>query len=246
MLFESLRTQQTYLTGTPWLPPTRIYLGNFSSVLEEGFFRYFLNSIIVAVLTLIILLLCAVLGSYAFVRMKSKGTERVFTLFLSGLAIPVQAAIIPLYAIVEKMGLYNTLWAIILPSAAFALPLSILILVNFVRDIPTELYEAMILEGVGEWGLLLRLTIPLARPAVTAVVIYNFVQVWNNFLFPLVMTESPNLQTLPLALEHFQGQYTMNVPAILASVLLSAVPLIAAYIVARRQLLAGLTAGFSR
>lgn len=246
MLFESFRSQATYMTGTPWLPPAHPYFGNYSAVLTQGFDRYFLNSAVVAVVSLVLILAFGLMASYAIVRLDGWFSSRMFTLFLVGLAIPIQAAIIPLYILIEHLGLYDTLWAMIMPSVAFALPLSILILVNFLRDIPKELYEAMTIDGVGTIGLLRRLVLPLSRPALTAVAIYNFVQIWNNFLFPLVLTSNPNLQTLPLALQHFEGQYTMNVPAIMAAVLLSALPLIIAYAVGRRQLLAGMTAGFSK
>ncbi|WP_217994669.1 carbohydrate ABC transporter permease [Alicyclobacillus kakegawensis] len=246
MVFESLRTQETYITGLPWLPPAHPYLGNFQDVLAQGFVGYFVNSAIVAIISIVMILVFSLFAAYAIVRLDGWFSSRAFTLFLAGLAIPIQAAIIPLYILIDKMGFYDTLWAIILPSVAFALPLSILILVNFIRDVPKELYEAMSIDGVGTFGLLFRLVLPLSRPAMMAVGIYNFVQIWNNFLFPLVLTSNPKLQTLPLALQHFEGQYTMNVPAIMAAVILSAVPLIIAYIIGRKQLLAGMTAGFSR
>ncbi|UOF88728.1 carbohydrate ABC transporter permease [Fodinisporobacter ferrooxydans] len=246
LLFESFRSQETYLTGLPWLPPKHLYFGNYQSVLSQGFGIYFLNSTIVALVSLVMIIIFGMMASYAIVRLKGWVSSKVFMLFLAGLAIPIQAAIIPLYLLIFRLGLYDTLWAMILPSVAFALPLSILILVNFLRDIPKELYEAMMMEGIGTLGLLWRLAFPLSKPALTAVGIFNFVQIWNNFLFPLVLTNNPNLQTLPLALQHFQGQYTMNVPAIMAAVTLSAIPLIIAYIFGRRQLLAGMTAGFSK
>lgn len=246
MIFESLRTQANYITGKPWLPPTHLNFGNFHDVLAAGFVHYFVNSAIVAVISLAMILIFGLFAAYAIVRLGGWFSSKAFTFFLAGLAIPIQAGIIPLYLIVEKMGFYDTLWAMILPSAAFALPLSVLILVNFVRDIPKELYEAMSIDGVGAFGLLYRLVLPLSKPALTAVGIYNFVQIWNNFLFPLVLTSRPQLQTLPMALQHFQGQYTMNVPGIMAAVILSALPLIIAYIFFRKQLLSGISAGFSR
>lgn len=246
MVFESLRTQATYITGRPWLPPAHPYVGNYHDVLAAGFVRYFLNSAIVAAISLAMILVFGLLAAYAIVRLNGWFSTKAFTFFLAGLAIPIQAGIIPLYVLIQKLGFYDTLWAMILPSAAFALPLSVLILVNFVRDIPKELYEAMSIDGVSTFGALYKLVLPLSRPALMAVGIYDFVQIWNNFLFPLVLTSNPQLQTLPLALQHFQGQYTMNVPGIMAAVVLSALPLILAYIFGRKQLLSGISAGFSR
>jgi raffinose/stachyose/melibiose transport system permease protein len=170
----------------------------------------------------------------------------VNALFLMGLAIPLQAVVIPVYLIIIRIRMYDTLMAIILPSIAFAIPLSVLVLTNFIRDIPRELFESMRLDGVTDWGMLWRLAFPLTRPALVTVTIYNGLTVWNNFLLPLILTQSPDQRTLPLALWSFQGQYSVNVPAVLASVVLTTLPILILYAVGRRQLLSGLTAGFSR
>ena len=167
-------------------------------------------------------------------------------LFLMGLAIPLQATIIPVYLLIIRMHLYDSLLAIILPSIAFAIPLSVLVLANFIRDVPKELFESMRVDGATEWGMLRRLALPLTRPALVTVSIYNGLGVWNGFLLPLILTQSPDRRTLPLALWTFQGQYSINVPAVLASVVLTTLPIVLLYAIGRRQLLSGLTAGFSR
>jgi raffinose/stachyose/melibiose transport system permease protein len=167
-------------------------------------------------------------------------------MFLMGLAIPLQATIIPVYLIIIRLELYDTLQALILPSIAFALPLTILILTNFIRDVPNELFESMRLDGASEWGTMWRLAFPLTRPALVTVTIYQALQVWNSFLLPLVLTQSPDRRVLPLALWTFQGQYSVNIPAVLASVVLTTLPILALYVIGRRQLLSGLTAGFSK
>jgi|GEM_PF-5809342 len=141
MIFESFGTQATYITGKPWLPPLHLYFGNYRDVWEAGFARYFLNSAVVAVVAVALILIVGLMEAYAIVRLDGWFSSRAFTFFLADLAIPIQAGIIPLYVLIEKLGFYDTLWAMILPSVAFALPLSVLILVNFVRDIPKELYQ---------------------------------------------------------------------------------------------------------
>jgi raffinose/stachyose/melibiose transport system permease protein len=138
------------------------------------------------------------------------------------------------------------LLAIVLPSVAFAIPLTVIILVNFLRDVPRELFEAMRVDGVGEWGMLVRLAVPLSVPAITAVGVYDALQVWNGFLFPLILTQSPETRVLPLGLWSFQGEFTVDVPAIMAAVVVSTLPILALYIVGRRYLVSGLTAGFSK
>jgi raffinose/stachyose/melibiose transport system permease protein len=163
-----------------------------------------------------------------------------------GLAIPLQATIIPIYLIIIKLGLYDTLVAIVLPSIAFAIPLSVLVLSNFIRDVPNELFESMRVDGATEWGTLWHLAFPLTRPALVTVAIYQGLTIWNGFLLPLVLTQDPGRRTLPLALWTFQGQYSVNVPAVLASVVLTTLPILVLYVVGRRQLLSGLTAGFGK
>jgi raffinose/stachyose/melibiose transport system permease protein len=158
----------------------------------------------------------------------------------------LQATIIPIYLVIIKLKLYDSLLALILPSIAFAIPLSVLVLSNFIRDVPRELFESMRVDGASEWSMLWRLAFPLTRPALVTISIYNGLTIWNGFLLPLVLTQSPSKRTLPLALWSFQGQYSVNVPAVLASVMLTALPILALYVVGRRQLVSGLSGGISK
>ena len=162
-------------------------------------------------------------------------------LFLLGLAIPIQATIIPVYLMIIRLHMYDSLGALILPSIAFGIPLTVLILSNFLRDVPRELFESMKLDGCSDWQMAWRLAFPLTRPAIVTVAIYNGLNVWNGFLFPLILTQSPDKRVMPLALWAFQGQYSTNVPAVLAAVVLSTLPILILYVVGRRQLLSGLT-----
>ena len=248
IVITSFKAQETYFAGNPLRPPSSPTFANYKLVIESDFPRYFLNSVIVTVGAIIPAVLIAFMASFAIVR--GAGNSRLLrlvnALFLMGLAIPLQATIIPVYLIIIKMGLYDSLLAIILPSIAFAIPLSVLVLSNFIRDVPKELFESMRMDGASDWGTLWHLAFPLTRPALVTVSIYNGLAIWNGFLLPLILTQSPSKRTLPLALWTFQGQYSINVPAILASVMLTTLPILILYVVGRRQLLSGLTAGFSK
>jgi raffinose/stachyose/melibiose transport system permease protein len=246
MFITTLRSRSEFLEASPWLPPLSPTLENYISVLTSGFGRYFINSVVVTLVTVALIVFVSFLAAYVISRVRSRAVYLTFNLFLLGLAIPLQAAIVPIYILIIQMGLYDTLLALIFPQVAFGIPLTILILVNFIRDIPNELYDSMVIEGAGHTRLLRSLVLPLSRPALITVVIYNALQVWNNFLFPLVLTQSSNIRVLPLALREFQGQFGINVPGLMAAVFLSALPIIFLYIVARRQLLGGLTAGFGK
>lgn len=246
MLFTSLTPPTELNSNTPWAFPSQPTLDHYITVLQTGFDVYFFNTVFVTVVSVVMILAVSLLAAYAISQVRNRFTQGVFSLFLLGLAIPLQATIIPIYAIVVNLHLYDTLFALILPSVAFGIPLSILVLVTYVRDIPNELHELMLLDGAGHWRILRSLVIPLSRPAIITVVIYQSIQVWNSYLFPLVLTQSPSVAVLPLSLANYQGQHGSDVPAIMAAVFLSAAPIIVLYIFGRRQLLGGLVAGFSK
>jgi raffinose/stachyose/melibiose transport system permease protein len=246
VVITSFKPQSAYYTTNAMLPaePT---LENYQAVLEADFLTYFMNSVIVTLGATVPAVLVSFMAAFAIVR---GGRARFLrfsnTIFLMGLACPLQAVIIPVYLIIIRLSLYDSLLALILPSIAFAIPLSVLILANFIRDVPNELFESMRMDGASEWGTMWRLAFPLTQPALITVSIYQGLQVWNAFLLPLVLTQSTEVRVLPLALWAFQGEYGINVPAVLASVVLATLPILALYVIGRRHMLAGMTAGFSK
>nr|WP_067506860.1 carbohydrate ABC transporter permease [Actinoplanes sp. TFC3] len=248
IVITSLKTRGTYFIQNPLVPPSDPTFGNYKLVVESGFVRYFVNSAIVTAGAVLPATLISFMAAYAIVRAggRSRFLRWANSLFLMGLAVPLQATIIPVYLIIIRLRMYDTLAAIILPSIAFAIPLSVLVLSNFVRDVPRELFESMRVDGATEWGTLWHLAFPLTRPALATVMIYNGLGIWNGFLLPLILTQSPDQRTIPLALWTFQGQFGVNVPAVAASVVLTTIPIVILYAIGRRQLLSGLTAGFSK
>ena len=247
IVITSFKTQSNYFVTNTFAPSTDPTLDNYKLVLDNDFVKYFTNSIIVSVGAVVPAVFISFMASYAIVRGSAKRWLRwTNSLFLLGLAIPLQAVIIPVFLIIIRLKLYDTLLAIILPSIAFAIPLSVLVLSNFIRDVPKELFESMRMDGATEWGTLWRLAFPLTRPALVTVTIYNALGIWNGFLLPLILTQSPDKRTMPLALWTFQGQFGINTPAIAASVTLTTVPILLLYAIGRRQLHSGLTAGFGK
>jgi raffinose/stachyose/melibiose transport system permease protein len=247
IVITSFKTRANYFATNPLAPPSSPTLDNYRFVIEQDFARYFVNSVIVTLGAVVPAVVVSFMAAYAIVRSTGGRFLRwTNSMFLLGLAIPLQAVIIPIYLVIIRLRLYDTLLAIILPSIAFAIPLSVLVLGNFIRDVPRELFESMRMDGATEWTMLWRLAFPLTRPALVTVAIYQGLTVWNNFLLPLILIQSPEQRPLPLALWAFQGQYGINVPAIAASVVLTALPIVILYAVGRRQLLSGLTAGFGK
>jgi raffinose/stachyose/melibiose transport system permease protein len=247
IVITSFKTQANYFLTNTFAPPSHPTFDNYKTVIDNDIFTYFFNSVIVTLGATLPAVLISFMAAYAIVRGSGNFILRwTNNLFLMGLAIPLQAVIIPVYLIIIKLKLYDSLLGLILPSLAFAIPLSVLVLRNFIRDVPKELFESMHIDGATEWGILWRLAFPLTRPALVTVTIYSGLQIWNGFLLPLVLTQSPEKRTIPLALVNLQGQFGVNTPAIAASVTLTTLPIVLLYAIGRRQLVSGLTAGVGK
>jgi len=246
IVITSVRSREGFFDAQPLDLPSPATLDNYRKVLDSDYVTYLTNSFVVTAVTVGLTLLVSVPAAHAIVHSTSRILRLSFQLFLLGLAIPLQATIIPVYLIISELGLYDTLWALVLPGIAFSVPLTIVILVNFLRDVPRELYEAMRIDGASHLKMLRYLTLPLSRPAIITVMVYDALNVWNGFLFPLILTQSPDKRVLPLGVWNFQGEFNIDVPTVLAYVVLSTIPIIALYTVGRRYLVSGLTAGFGK
>ncbi|MCG7209270.1 carbohydrate ABC transporter permease [Streptomyces arenae] len=246
VVVTSLRGQADFTSGNPLALPGHPSLDNYRTVLDGDFTTYLLNSVAVTAATVAVVMVVALMAAFSIVRHTNRWSRLTFRLYLLGLAIPLQAVIIPVYLLIIRMHLYDSLLAIVLPSAAFALPVTVMILVSFLRDVPRSLFEAMVVDGAGDWRMLFSLAAPMARPALVTVAVYDGLQVWNGFLFPLILTQSGDKAVLPLALTLYKGEFGINVPATMAAVVLSTLPMLVVFVLARRQLVAGLTAGFSK
>ncbi|MFF1461938.1 carbohydrate ABC transporter permease [Streptomyces sp. NPDC058330] len=240
LVSASLMRQDQALNGDPLAIPTDPTLENYNTVLDSGFLTLLGNTAIVAVVTVVLVLVFSVPVAYVAVRTRSRLSSLAFRTFLLGVAIPAQAVIVPLYLLIGKMGLYDTLWAIILPTAAFAMPVAVLVLSGTMRDVSEEMYEAMSLDGASPVRMLWQLAVPLSRAGISTVAIFSALQAWNGFLFPLILTQSEENRVLTLGLFNFMTQFGVNIPAVLAAIVLSVVPIFAVYLVARRALVNGL------
>ncbi len=246
IVITSFRPQAGFFSDNQLLPSSEPTLEAYLLVLQSDFLLYLANSIIVTTVAVAVTVTVSLMAAFVIVRSTHWTAKVSFSLLLMGLAIPLQATIVPLFYMLSQAGLYDTLAAVILPSVGFAIPITVLILVNFLRDIPTELFDSMRVDGATQWRTLWSLVAPLARPALVTVAIYDSLTVWNAFLFPLVLTQSPENRVLPLSLWTFQGEFNVNVPGIMAAVVLSTLPILALYIFGRRQLVSGMTAGFGK
>lgn len=240
MVLASFRGQGTYLTSNPWLPRGGLTVSEYSTVFGAGLGRYLVNSVILTTICIVFTLSICLGAAYRIVRRSTRASAVSFSILLLGLAIPIQAIIVPLYLLVYKAHLYDTLVALMLAMSAAAIPVSVLVMVNFLRDIPRELIGAMLVDGGSEWTVFRRLIVPLSKPVLATLAIYNGLNVWNNFILPLVLTQSNSVAVLPLGLTKLEGQYAINVPAVMAAVLLSVLPLVVLFVVMRKQVMRSL------
>jgi xylobiose transport system permease protein len=240
LVAATLQRRSEYLRSGPLSVPAHPTTGNYTVALHNGFLTYIGNTVVVTAATVSLVVVLAVPVAYTVVRSGVRLSAATFRLFLLGLAIPAQAVIVPVYLIITQLRLYDTLVAVVLPTAAFALPVCVLILVGSMRDIGEELYEAMAVDGASPARMFFRLVVPLSRAGISTVAVYAALQAWNGFLFPLILTQSTDSRVLTLGLFDYQGQFGVDVPGLMAAVVLSALPIFLVYLVARRALVAGL------
>ncbi|MFF3857209.1 carbohydrate ABC transporter permease [Micromonospora sp. NPDC002575] len=220
----------------PWVP------SNYTDILTSGvFWRQLGNSVLIAVTGTFIMVAAAAMAAFVFARFAFRGRELLFTLFGVGLMFPFAVAILPLFVLLRGLGLLDNPLGVILPQAAFGLPITVIILRQFFRTIPGEVEEAAILDGCSPFGFFWRILLPMARPALATVSVLALVTSWNNFMLPLVVFTDQSWWTLPVGVQAFQGQYSDDTARVLAYVVLSMVPALGFYAVAERQLISGLS-----
>ncbi|MBB5872775.1 raffinose/stachyose/melibiose transport system permease protein [Allocatelliglobosispora scoriae] len=219
----------------PWVPE------NYTGILTSGvFWRQLGNSTLIGLATVIVVVGASAMAAFIFARFTFRGREFLFTVFAVGLMFPFAVAILPLFIILRSVGLLDNPLGVILPQAAFGLPVTIIILRSFFRSIPAEVEEAATLDGCGPFAFFWRILLPMARPALATVSILAIVASWNNFMLPLVVFTDQSWWTLPVGVQAFQGQYADDTARVLAFVILSMVPALGFYGLAERQLIGGL------
>jgi raffinose/stachyose/melibiose transport system permease protein len=218
----------------PWV------LGNYTSILGTAPFWEFLgNSALIAVIATVTAVVVGSMAAFALSRYDFRGRELVYTLFVSGLLFPIGVAALPLYLLLQQINLLDNQLGVAIPEAAFALPLTMVILRPFMRAIPVELEDAALVDGAGRLRFFVRILLPLSRPAVVTVALLSFVTSWNQYLLPLLVFTTNSHFTLPLGVATYQSQYSQDTGAILAFTALSMIPALGVFVFAERYLVAG-------
>lgn len=228
----------------PFGLPLNPTLDNYTYVMSDSnFFRYFANSIVVVVGSLTMILLLGSLAAYALAHWKAKVARITYYFFIIGMMLPIKIATIRLLELMKIMGLLNTLWSLLLVYIAMGLPIAIFVLTEFIRNLPADLYEAAYIDGAKRFKIYHSIVLPLIKPALATVAIYNLVPIWNDLWFPLIFITREEVKTVLLAVTKLQGQYATDWPKVFALLTMSALPVLILYLSMSKQFVAGLTAG---
>jgi raffinose/stachyose/melibiose transport system permease protein len=230
------------LNADPSAWPSPWILGNFASVLgSTTFWTEVFNSTVTALGTTVGVVLLGVLAAFVIARYEFRGRDALYSLFTAGLLFPLTVAVLPLYLMLRDLNLLGSLVGVIIPQIAFQLPVTIIILVPFLRAIPAELEDAASIDGTSRFGFFWRIVLPLSGAGIVTVGILAFVASWNAFLLPLLTLGDPNNYTLPLGVQFFSTQYSQDTAAVLAFTSLAMLPAIIFFTIAQRQIVGGLT-----
>ena len=243
MALNSFKDKFEMLVKGVFQLPETLNLVNYQEVLAGNFFRYLLNSLIVIVVALVILLFISACAAYPLSRFKFKLNGPIYSLIVACMSIPMHITLIPVFKMTQKMGIYDSIWSLLGPYVAFAVPISVFILTAFMKGIPVEIEESASIDGCDKYRMFFSMILPLSTPGLSTLAIYNGVTMWNEFSFAYTLTQSPASRTLPLAVWDFQGQYSMNTPMIMAVLTLTVLPMIILYIILQDKLVKGMTAG---
>lgn len=241
--FTSLKT-----TGQFYLDPLGLPLkwnfDNFKALFHgQPMWAYFLNSVVITASTVVLELLLATMISYGILRSGKRLSRGMYALFAVGLTIPSQINMVPIYLLMHKLGLTNTLSGLVAVTLALLMPLSVFMLAGFMRALPREIIEAGSIDGASEWRLMVQIAVPLSAPYLAATAAFLSVIVWNDLLFPMLLINAKNKLTLPLAMLQFRGEFVANYTMLMTGVVVTSLPMIVLYVFLQKYFISGALAG---
>ena len=246
MLAGSLRTEHDLADrplGLPWRPAFENYARAWS---EGDFNTYFANSVLVTCASVLLGTGVSVLAAYPLARYRFAGNGLLSAYFLAGLMLPIRLGIVPVFYLLNSLGLIDSRIGLVCVYAASGVPFSVFVLTAFFRQLPAELEEAARMDGAGELRIFGQIMVPLVRPALTTVALFQFIPLWNDFFFPLVLIGHTDKYTLPVGLTRFVAEFETAHAQLYAGLVITTIPLVVLFLIATKQIVAGLTAGMSR
>ena len=246
MVFDSFRSNTDVLSH-PLAFPTSPTVHNYSVAWSQASFATYVQNSALVTITAVLLDVCVSLpAAYAIGRFGFRGRGVLTAYFLSGLMLPIRLGILPMFYLLGDFHMIDSRLGLILVYAASGVPFSVFILSAFFRTLPGEIEEAARIDGAGDFRIFASVMVPLVRPAIATVVVFRFVPLWTDFFFPLVLLRTTNKYTLPVGLTQFVGEFQQNWAALFAGLVIATVPLVVLFVIATKQIVAGLTAGMSR
>ncbi|MET8135848.1 carbohydrate ABC transporter permease [Streptomyces sp. NPDC005251] len=236
-LSTSLKSPTESVTSPHWIPD-HLTVASWKSVLEAGNIpNWFVNSLVVSVCVTFVVLLVASLAGYGFARTEFRGKSALMALTMAGLMFSPAILGVPLFATVQSLGMVDTYWGMILPQCAPAA--MVYILYKFFQSLPRELEEAAFIDGAGRWRIFFTIVLPLSKPSLSAVGIFTFIASWNNFLWPYMVTNNPDLMTMPNGIATVQNSFGIIWPQLMAGGLIAGLPLIVVFVFFQSQIVRG-------
>ena len=243
MIINSLKMKLDIYKNPFWLPPKWNFQSYLTVMKNSEFPLYFRNSLLVTIGSILLILFFGSLAAYALVNWKNKASRWIYGFIIAGMMFPIRIGSINLLQIINKLGLLNTFWSLYPVYVAMGMPIAVFVLSEFIRQIPDDLTEAATIDGAGRFRIYRSILLPLLRPALGTVAIFNLVPFWNDLWFPLLFINREEHKTLILGVTRLFGQYQTDWSRILAVLTLSAVPVMALYLMMSKQFIEGLTAG---
>jgi N-acetylglucosamine transport system permease protein len=248
VVLSSFKTTKEIL-ASPFSLPTHWGFDNYAHAwTDAGIRQFFVNMVIVVGVALVIVMLLGSMCAYVLARFKFPGSQFIYYLMLAGLTFPIFLAIVPLFFILKNIDLINTLPGLILVYVAFALPFTVFFLYAFFKTLPDDVYEAALIDGAGEWRAFFRIMLPMARPGMAAVAIFNFLGLWNQFLLPVALNTDSSRYVLTQGMANFASQagYAVDFGALFAAVVITVVPVLIVYVIFQRRLEGSVSRGAFR
>lgn len=242
----SFKSNREVLFRNVWLPPQGFTVAPYRSAWREGRLgKAFTNSILITIPSVFGSIFIASLGAYAVSRIRFKGNLLVYIFFVSGLFFPPHSFIVSLYKLFDSLGLYDTLWALIITNIAFGIPVCTMVLTNYFKDIPYEIQEAATIDGASAWQVYQIIILPLSKPALAVIAIFQFTWIWNNFIWGLILSENRAIPVM-LGLLNLKGQYFISWNVQAAGSVVAILPVLAVFIAFQRYFIKGLVAGYGK
>lgn len=242
----SFKSNREILSRNIWLPPSEFTFSAYKSAWTQGRLgRSFFNSVLITLPSVFGSIFVSSLGAYAISRLRFRGSTLMYIFFVSGLFFPPHSFIVPLYKLFDSLGLYDTIWALIIVNTAFGIPVCTMVLANYLRDIPYSIQEAAVIDGASHWKIYRSIILPLSKPVLAVLIIFQFTWIWNNFIWGLILTEH-RATPIMLGLLNLKGQYFISWNVQAAGSVIAILPVLVIFLSFQRYFIKGLIMGYGK